>query len=230
MRCTRSLRRPLWIPLAALLVAGTAAVAGYRTQTVQVHLPVEPKVDTTGFRRVLVGGFMGDDHDRFDVKLEVVRLLRGDLHKNTDLLILEDPPASLPEQRLDDLKRNAPFFQAIAEDYRADLIVSGRLQYGSVDRSGFVQEEFLSPTTGRRTLRTRYVERTGFSLQLDLILLRGSDGELIYDITFFQDDIFSGDEVDPLDVFYRLAEGFREDFLAIFIARERFETRYLFTE
>ncbi|MFQ5720748.1 MAG: hypothetical protein ACE5IK_14510 [Acidobacteriota bacterium] len=226
---------PGWVRLtgvfSVLVALGTPAVAGkHATATVQVRLPVEPKVDLTGVRRVLVGGFLGVSDVPFNARAEVVKLLRTLLARNTDLAVLTDPPASLPEQTLDELKTNAPFFQAIAKDYRADLIVSGRLQYGSVDRSGFVQQEYISPTTGRRSSRTRYVERTGYSLKLDLILVRGATGEMIYDVSFFQDDIYPADEADALQAFYDLADGFREGYLSLFIARERTETRYLFTE
>ena len=230
MRLHAALAWRLSFPLLVFLITGTVAVAGHKTQTVQVHLPVEPKLDTTGFRRVLVGGFLAGDYDRFNLHREIVTLLRRGLNRHTDLLILQDPPANLPEQRLEDLKHNAPFFQAVAENHRADLIISGRIQYGSADRSGFVQQEYISPTTGRRSLRTQYVERTGFSLQLDLIALRGSDGELIYEVSFHQDDIFSGDDVDPLHVFFELSQGFQEGFLSIFTPRDRIETRFLFTE
>lgn len=226
----RRTARRLVIALVAGLLIATAAVAGFRTQTVQVHLPEEPKVDTTGYRRVLVGGFLVGDYNRFNLHREIVRLLRRSLGKNTDLLILDDPPASLPEQRLEDLKANAPFFQAIAENYRADLILSGRVHFDSADRSGFIQEEVLSPSTGRRSLRTRYVERTGFSLKLDLILVRGSDGALVYDISFVQDDIYSAEQADPLQAFFDLSDRFRDGFLALFTTRQRLETRYLYTE
>jgi len=227
-------RRPvigrLAVTVAAGLLVTSAAVAGFKTKAVQIQLPDDAKVDTTGLRRVLVGGFLVNDFGDFDMHREMVRLLRRGLIKNTDLLILEDPPTSLPEQTLEDLKINAPFYQTIAEDYAADLIVSGRLYFDAADRSGFVQEEILDPMSGRRSLRSRFMERTGFSLRLDLILVRGSDGELIYDVSFFEDDIYSAEQADSLQAFFDLAERFRDKFLALFTTQQRLETRYLFTE
>ena len=61
-------------------------------------------------------------------------------------------------------------------------------------------------------------------------IVRGSDGELLYDVSFFQDEVFKGDTADSLGVFHELVERFREGYLAILIPRERIESRYLFTE
>jgi hypothetical protein len=74
------------------------------------------------------------------------------------------------------------------------------------------------------------VERTGYTLVVHLILMRGSNGELMYETSFFQDEIVNTDEVEPLSVFYQLTDRFRENYLAILTTRDRTETRYLYTE
>jgi hypothetical protein len=104
------------------------------------------------------------------------------------------------------------------------------VQFGTVDRSGFAQEEYISPVTGRRATRTRFVERTGFTLLLNLIFVKGSNGELVYETTFVQDEIADTDSADPLSMFYLLVERFQEGYLAILTPRKRTETRYLFDE
>jgi hypothetical protein len=214
----------------AVLLSLAIAPAAAKTVAVQIQLPADPKIDRSGIRRVLVGGFLHNDFEQVDIEREIVRILRSDLRKHTDFLILEDPPVNLPEQKLEVLKRNAPFFETIAADYRADLIVSGRVRYTAEDRSGFVQQEFISPITGRRSIRTVFVERLGYTLRVDLILVRGSNGELMYETSFFQDEIVDVDGVDPLALFYILSERFRESYLAILTARGRTETRYLYTQ
>ncbi len=201
-----------------------------RPETVRIQLPMEARLDTAGFRRILVGGFLHNDSPVMDIEKEIVRVLRKDLDKNSDFLILADPPPSLPEQRLEDLKKNAAFFMALAEEFRADLIISGQILFTTVDQSGFVQGEFISPTTGRRTIRSYYVDRTGYTLKLDLIFVRGSDGQLVYDTSFVQDMILNTDESDPLSVFFDLAERFHDSYLGIMVPRSRTEIRYLFTQ
>jgi len=213
---------------AGLLTGGTTRAA--RPVTVRVRLPVAAKLDSTGVRRILVGGFLYNDSPFLDPEKEMVDLLREELDKRTTFLILEDPPPSLPEQRLDDLKQNALFFQAMGEEYRADLIISGQVTFNTVDRSGFVTQEYISPISGRRTIQSVYVDRTGYTLRLDLIFMRGADGMLLYDTSFFQDEILMTDDSDPLSVFFILSERFNEGFLGILLPQVRTEVRYLFTE
>ncbi len=215
---------------ALVLGAAVAPAAAQKAIPVTIDLPVEARLDTTGVRRILIGGFLHTDYERFNVESELVRVLRNELRKGSDFLILTDPPVSLPEQQLDDLKRNAPFFQTIGDEYRADLIVTGKVQFGTVDRSGFAQEEYISPVTGRRAIRTRFVERTGFTLRLDLIFVKGGNGELVYETSFVQDEIVDADAADPLSMFYLLVERFQEGYLAILTPRKRTETRFLFEE
>ncbi|TDI31685.1 MAG: hypothetical protein E2P03_07600 [Acidobacteria bacterium] len=226
---TRRLMVALFVILIHMGWPASPALAG-RPQTVRIQLPMEARMDTEGYRRILVGGFLHNDSPVMDIEKELVRILRRELEKNSDFLILADPPPSLPEQRLEELKKNAPFFVALAEEFRADLIITGRILYTSVDRSGFVQGEYISPTTGRRTIRSYYVDRTGYTLKLDLIFVRGSDGQLVYDTSFIQEVILDTDESDPLGVFFDLAERFHDNYLAVMVPRSRTEIRYLFTE
>ena len=229
------MRRPISLVVVAALTLAVSLFTGGTTLadrpiTVRVRLPVAAKLDTTGVRRILVGGFLYNDSQYLDPEKEMVDLLREELKKRTTFLVLDDPAPSLPEQRLDDLKQNALFFQAMGEEYRADLIISGQVTFATVDRSGFVTQEYISPTTGRRTIRSVYIDRTGYTLRLDLIYMRGADGMLLYDTSFFQDEILLTDESDPLSVFFILSERFNEGFLGILLPQVRTEVRYLLTD
>ena len=225
----RAERAAILAPGLLLVALATPSLAADRTQ-VRVTLPLDPRIETTGIRRILVGGFLSGDFDRFDVRRELVRGIRTALRRHSDFLVLDDPPPALPEQRLEDLKANAAFFTAIGAEFEADLIISGEVQYDVQDRSGFVQEEIISPTTGRRTVRSIYVERYGYGLRLDLIFLRGSDGALIYDTRTTQEEIFEGEGADAMSIFFELLERSREEFLRILTPGERVETRYLFRD
>jgi hypothetical protein len=215
--------------LAVTLLTGGTTEAG-RPISVRIRLPVAAKLDTTGIRRILVGGFLYNDSPHLNPEQEMVELLREELEKHTTFLILEDPAPSLPEQRLEDLKQNALFFQAMGEEYRADLIISGQVTFAAVDRSGFVTQEYISPMTGRRSIRSVYVDRTGYTLRLDLIYMRGADGMLLYDTSFFQDEIVLTDESDPLSIFFILSERFNDGFLGILLPQIRTEVRYLLND
>ena len=81
------------------------AMAG-RAEAVRIDLPVEAKLDTEGYRRILVGGFLHNDSPVMDIEKEMVRALREELDKASDFLVLEDPPPSLPEQRFGELEKS----------------------------------------------------------------------------------------------------------------------------
>jgi hypothetical protein len=223
--------RPAALAIALVLALGPRpAFASFGTVQVQIRLPVDASLETHGIRRILVGGFLTGDYDRINVPGEAVRLLRSTMKKHTDFLIIDDPPPSLPEQRLDELKTNSAFFETIGREFSADLIVAGEVDFTGRDASGFVQEEVVSSTTGRRSVRTRYVERTDFKLRLDLIFLNGRDGSLLYETTFSQDEMLDAEEADALSAFYALADRFLDSYLRILTPGEQVETRTLFTD
>ena len=217
---------------AALATAGgpRSALASLGTVQVQIRLPVDASLETHGIRRILVGGFLTGDYERINVPGETVHLLRSAMKKHTDFLVLDDAPPSLPEQRLEDLKTNSAFFETIGREFNADLIVAGEVNFTGIDTSGFVQEEIVSAATGRRSVRTRYVERTNFKLRLDLIFLNGRDGSLLYQTTFSQDEMLDAEEADALSAFYALADRFLDGYLRILTPGEQVETRTLFTD
>ncbi len=51
------------------------AMAG-RPETVRIQLPMKARLDTAGFRRILVGGFLHNDSPVMDIEKEIVRVLR----------------------------------------------------------------------------------------------------------------------------------------------------------
>ncbi|MFQ5669356.1 MAG: hypothetical protein ACE5HD_02410 [Acidobacteriota bacterium] len=196
---------------------------------VQITLPVDPKIDTTGIHRILLGGFLPGDARSSDMEGVVIHALRSDLERYTDFLILEDLPDRPSEPSLEALKRNREFFRSLAEKAGADLVIAGRIIYQATDRSGFIQEDYISSATGRRSVRTRYVEQTAFHLDLDLIFVRGADGEVLHDQSFRQDDLIRGTDLDPLEVLRDLTRQLRDSYLQVLLPGQRKETRYLFT-
>jgi hypothetical protein len=219
---------PGWGMAAPLLAAAAPALmAG--SVTVQVHLPEEPRLDTEGLNRILVGSFLTDGSAPFDIAQEMTRLVRSVLIRNSQFEILEDPPVNLPEQRLEDLKQNAMFFQTVAQEHAADLLISGRIAFLKEDRSGFIQEEYISPLSGRRSIRTRFVERSGYILKADFIFLRGTDGQLLYDTSLQHEETVDEEVAEPMSLFFTLAARMRERFLAVLLPQVRTETRYLLT-
>ena len=198
--------------------------------TVPVRIPVAEKLDMRGVRRVLVASFIESEHPAISLKTEMIRILRSGLRKNTSLEIINADPPELPAQSLDILLKNSSFWRSIAERYEADLVISGIIKFDSFDRSGYVQEDYIAPTTGERHRRTRFAQREGFTLELDLYFFRGASGELIYEDYFAEDSIQEGNAADHLSIFFGLTQRLQPEFLGIVSPRLREEQRFLFTE
>ncbi len=211
-------------------MGATPAAAG-EVIRVTIDIPIPARLDMTGIERVLVTRFLVEEESKdLDLSRELVTLLRRELAKKTRLEILDVEPPSLPEQPLADLLANSGFWRRLAETHNADLVISGRAAFKSSDRSGFVEQDEISPTTGQRVRRTRYVEREGFSLDLSLFFLRGRTGRLVYEDEITGERTITGGGTDSLSVLYNLFEQFETDVIGIVISKTKPEQRYLFAE
>ena len=56
---------------------------------IPVETPLEPKLDTSGFQRILIAGFVVGGTDDVDANLETARLLRSQLRTNSDLEVID---------------------------------------------------------------------------------------------------------------------------------------------
>ena len=145
-----------------LLLGGSLVVAG--AVPVQIRLPVPQKIDVAGMRRLLVGGFRSNDNPDVDIDQEYVKYTRDMLRKRSTFEVIDVDPPPLPEQELKDIIRNSSYWRRLGRRFSADLIVAGVVDFERSDKSGFVQEDVISPYTGQRLRRTRYAEREGFVL------------------------------------------------------------------
>jgi hypothetical protein len=78
--------------LATLIVSVGAALsfagcAGF--YEIPIETPIQPKLDISGFQRVLVAGFVAGGSDDVDANLETVRLLRSQLRTKVGMRVIE---------------------------------------------------------------------------------------------------------------------------------------------
>ena len=81
------LPRAAYALLLALLASLTACAGGY--YEVPVETPLQPKLDVSGFQRVLVAGFVAGGSDEVDTNLETARLLRSQLRSNSEFQVID---------------------------------------------------------------------------------------------------------------------------------------------
>src|SRR3954463_13632398 len=64
---------------------------------IPIETPIQPKMDVTGFQRVLVAGFISGGTDEVDANLETGRLLRSQLRTKSPLRVIEADALPLAE-------------------------------------------------------------------------------------------------------------------------------------
>ena len=81
-----------FVLVASLALAGCAGF-----YEIPIETPIQPKMDVTGFQRVLVAGFISGGSEDVDANLETVRLLRSQLRSKSALRVIEAEVLPLAE-------------------------------------------------------------------------------------------------------------------------------------
>ncbi len=84
-------------PLASVLAVLAIASCGTAIYETPIETPIQPKIDTSPFQRVLVVGFVAGGTEDVDANLETVRLLRSQLRTKSNLRVIEADAVSLLE-------------------------------------------------------------------------------------------------------------------------------------
>ncbi len=214
---------------AGALLQAPPAVAG-RWEEVALEVSVPPRIETSPGETVLVAMFRANDHERIDIGLEMARWVRREIARSTDLKVLDVPPPAIPEQRPEKLAVNDVFWKRLGEDFRADIIVSGVVEFFVEDQSGFVTRDVEDPVTLQTTRRTVYLERRGFKLKVELFVLKGDNGALLLSDSWSEERVLDGTSAEDLQMFYDSLEMAKDDQRAVFVPMTVREPRYLWLE
>jgi len=74
---------------------------------IPIETPIQPKMDVSGFQRVLVAGFISGGTDDVDANLETVRLLRSQLRTKSPLRVIEAEVLPLADVATDQQEKEA---------------------------------------------------------------------------------------------------------------------------
>ncbi len=200
-----------------------------KTIRVNIDLPIAPRLELSGSESVLVASFLTDESSLLDTNREMVRFVRSEYRKSSGLNILDvTPPPAIPEQTIEDLLANVEFWKHLGREYQADLIVSGALTYDRRDHSGFRDVDEVSPATGQKVRRSRFVEQEQFTYVLDVFFMDGATGTLRLRDRLQRAIVFQGSQNDPITAFYEMSESLAPDLLAVVKQQTRQETRVIF--
>jgi len=247
------MRTPGRLAVLASLLAGTACSS---VLEVPVETPLQSKLDVSSFRRILIAGFVTElESSDVDLSAETSRLLQNQLRSNTRLQVLEPdrPPLQdalekalekigeggsyskeeKEQYRLeaDRILQDPAFWQKMGEEYQQPLIVTGKLNFESQNRSGFQPEERVVRTgSGQPSLvrGNRYMERKGFTLSADFYFIDSKTGETLHKERFSEEVLYSEDQrVSPLSSYFELMDRLLPNFLGVITPQRIRGTRVL---
>jgi hypothetical protein len=119
-----------FVVVTALALAGCASF-----YEIPIETPIQPKMDVTGFQRVLVAGFISGGSEDVDANLETVRLLRSQLRSKSALRVIE--AEALPLAEIAAIEANAA-----NDDARAITTTStGVMPVGPIPTADMVKPE-----------------------------------------------------------------------------------------
>ena len=240
-----------------LVVAAAVVAAGCSSMLeVPVDTPLQSKLDVSGFRRILIAGFVTDLEDSdVDLSAETSRLLQNQLRSNTQLQVLEPdrpPLQSALEVALekigeggsyssdekvqfrleaDRLLQDPEFWRKMGEEYQQPLIVAGRLDFESQNRSGFQPDErVVRSSSGQPSLvrSSRFMERKGYVLSADFYFIDSKTGELLHKERFSEEVLYAEDQrISPLSSYFELMDRLLPNFLGVLTPQRIRGTRVL---
>ena len=170
------------VAIASVTLALAASSACLSFSEIGIETPINAKLDTSPFQRVLVVGFVAGGSKDVDVNSETVRLLRSQLRTKSNLKVIDSDVVSLVDV-VDKLKANvgtstsAPaassaavksekeleaydsifadvaYWKKLGEEYQNPLIVTGVVYFTDINKSGIVERpQEVLDPLGRRSV------------------------------------------------------------------------------
>jgi hypothetical protein len=233
----------------------TTACSSY--YEIPIETPIRPKLDVSGFQRVLVAGFIAGGTEDVDGNVETTRLLRSQLRTKSDMRVIDTdvlplmeaasegrekegaaaatPPSAIKEdsdlEPYEHLFADVEYWKRIGEEYQQPLIVTGTVMFAPQARSGIVQrdQEVYDSFGRRRVVPVRtYMERKGFVLKPRFIFIDGRTGTVLHSENFREEILYNANQTSPaLSSYFELMDRLIPSFLSTLSSQKIKGTRVL---
>jgi hypothetical protein len=157
--------------LTSLAAVAMTAACGASYYEIPLETPIRPKLDVSGFERILVAGFIAGGSEDVDGNVETTRLLRSQLRNQSDMRVIDTDVLPLAEvategfsesdmvtdedgvtgpgpiieeadfEPYEHLFADVDYWRQIGEEYQQPLIVTGTVMFAPQERSGIVQRD-----------------------------------------------------------------------------------------
>lgn len=244
------------VAIASLTLALAASSACLSFSEIGIETPINAKLDTSPFQRVLVLGFVSGGSKDVDVNSETVRLLRSQLRTKSNLKVIDSDVVSLVDV-VDKLKANvgtpAPsstavksekdleaydsifadvaYWKKLGEEYQNPLIVTGVVYFTDINKSGIVErpQEVLDPLGRRSVVSVRqWMDRKGFAIAPKFVFIDGRTGTQLYTDSYREETLYSSTQNTPaLSSYFELMDRLVPGFLNTLSTQKIKSTRVL---
>lgn len=213
--------------IASLTLALAVSAACVSFYEIGIETPINAKLDTTPFQRVLVLGFVSGGTKDVDVNSETVRLLRSQLRTKSNLKVIDSDVVSLIDV-VDKMKANAgtpvaasskddvksekdleaydsifadvAYWKKLGEEYQNPLIVTGAVYFTDINKSGIVErpQEVLD-SLGRRSVVSvrQWMDRKGFAIAPKFVFIDGRTGTQLYTDSYREETLYQATQNTP---------------------------------
>lgn len=235
------------------LALAVSAACGVSFYEIGVETPIQAKLDTSPFQRVLVLGFLSGGTKDVDVNSETVRLLRSQLRTKSNLKVIDSDVVSLVDV-VDKMKSNVatpasdtrsekdlqayePIFADVAywkklgEEYQNPLIVTGVVYFTDINKSGIVEtpKEMINALGQRQVVSVRqWLDRKGFAIAPKFIFIDGRTGTQLYSDSYREETLYQAAQNTPaLSSYFELMDRLIPGFLNTLSSQKIKSTRTL---
>lgn len=181
------------------------------------------------YRRVYIAGFAPLAAETANLNFETTEYFRSELRKFSLYEIIPLEALSLPadEDKIDELIDDDEFWRRLGERVGADLIIYGMVRFYSEPADGFFPYEYRDRRTGRYRTVQMTIERTAFTVELDMFFQETATGKLVYQESYGQTIVFRGRLGLTIQAFYDVMNRILPRFMDVLVPREHDAIRFV---
>jgi hypothetical protein len=215
------------VAIASLTLAVAASSACLSFYEIGIETPIQAKLDTSPFQRVLVLGFVSGGTKDVDVNSETVRLLRSQLRTKSNLKVIDSDVVSLIDvvdkmkantgapaanpadaavksekdlESYDSIFADVAYWKKLGEEYQNPLIVTGVVYFTDINKSGIVERpQEVYDQLGKRTVVSvrQWMDRKGFAIAPKFVFIDGRTGTQLYTDSYREETLYSSTQNTP---------------------------------
>jgi len=212
--------RPVLLSLLAILAA---CGGGDIYRKIRVEIPAYSSLHPDEFEQVVFSGFLvAKEPEGLDLNKEISEYFGPEFEKKLHFRVAVQRVALESEE----VFRKPDFWRSLAPGPGRILYVTGKAEFARETRKailGRTKTDAKDPLAQQRGI----VERTLFTLNLHLILIRGDSGEVVLDRDFKESKAYTNLKQRADFAFYDLAQRVKIKLFRPILSEERMQERYL---